>query len=852
MKKNSGPLPSPQRTSNTHLQLASLALAIASANCIPNAVAQERGQGFGLLEEIVVTARRREESAQDIPVAVTAMSEDFLRSQNITELSDLGTHVPSFRVSNAGTTTNTPVLSIRGQRPTDVSMTLDQAVPIYFAEVVMTPAEGSNLSMYDLENVQVLKGPQGTLFGRNSTGGALLLSPKKPGTELGGYVETKLGDYNLRSLEGAVDLPVNEVVQLRLAGRTLERDGYQENVADNALHGEKFWDEDSKGLRLSMNLELSEDLSNLLMVSYDKNDMLGRVPVPTAFNYSTSVGGMLNSIHNGGLGENFGFLGISADKSVDEALARQQSRSVHEIETDFMSRDKVENQMVANTTMYNLTDNLSLKNVFGYRKVEMSSATDIDGTALPMFGTLSTGAVTLDPVGPKTTAEQFSNEIQLLGHSFDDRLEWIVGGYWYDMQGTTEDGVTQILGANPDWQEGGYGLAGFDPRLAVLDLVAEHSLTQISPAGDVHNEAYGFFGEGTFTFNELWALTVGLRQSWDKRAVTVQNYSGFGDLDGGMLVCSVTDVDGNPAENCERDESETYSSPTWRASLSYTPRAELMMYGSVSTGYRAGGFNLRGTDNATLQPFDEETVLTYEIGQKSDWEIQGVGSVRVNVAAYLQKYNDIQKTQGVVTDSGFGTATINAAKAEIKGFEADITFAPTQNLLMTLGYSFVDAGYDEWDTLVQDSSGTPVLLDASNGDFTYVPENSVTASIRYTLPLSSKWGEVTAMASVYWQDEMKTYANGDLFDEMAVLEGWSSEDLASAQSTLDADAYEVWNVRVDWHNVMGSNFDFAAFVNNASDEEYQVGGLNVISSLGLFAPTYGAPRTVGASLRYQF
>lgn len=826
-----------QKKSNKTLQLASLALAVASVNWMPTAVAQDAGQGqsFGFLEEVVVTARRREESAQDIPVAVTAMNSDMLRSQNVTELNDLGAQVPSFRVSNAGSSTNTPILSIRGQRPSDVSMTIDQAAPIYFSEVVLTPGEGSNLSMYDLENVQVLKGPQGTLFGRNSTGGALLLTPKAPGTTFGGYLETKLGNFNMRSVEGAVDLPVNDMLQFRVAGHATKRDGYQENVADNSLHGEDYWDEDSRGVRISMNLELSENLSNLLVLSYDENDMMGRLPVVGAMNYSTDLGKMVNVIHNGGLG---------GPQAFDDAIARQQGRDVHKIESDVAGRDKVENQFVANTTQYHINDDLSIKNVFGYRKVKMSSATDIDGTALPVFGVLSEGEVTRKPNAPATVAEQFSNEIQLLGNSFNGNLDWIVGAYWYDMQGSTGGQILNIVGANPNW---------VDTGIASLDPIASMGLTQISPNGDVHNEAYGLFGEGNYRFNDQWALTVGLRQSWDKRSITAKNYQGVGPLVGVTLNCNMFDKNGAALPNsaCERSESESYSSPTWRTSLSYTPN-ETMYYGGISTGYRAGGFNLRGTDNASLAPFDEETVITYEIGAKSDWELDNWGSVRLNWAAYWQDYSDIQKTQGTVTaDGSFGTATVNAAEATIKGFEVDMIWAPTANLMLTLGYSYVDAGYEEWDVPV--AVGTSVTtLDASDGYFTYVPENSATASVRYTLPLDSSIGEISVMASAYWQDEMMTNPISNVFPQMAALQGWSAKDLESALSTEKADGYTLVNLRVDWANVMGSDFALAAFINNATDEEYQVGGLNVIDSLGIFAPTYGAPRTIGASLRYDF
>ena len=239
---------SPGRRAGMCRQLAPLALAVSAASAIyaPPVAAQSGEKQMVELEEVLVTARRREESLQDVPIAITAMSADFLREQNITELNDLAIHVPAMRISQGGPSTNVPIVVLRGQRPSEVTMTVDPAVPLYFAEVVLTPTQGTNLAMYDLANVQVLKGPQGTLFGRNSTGGALLLTPQTPGDEFGGYAEAKLGDYSLYQFEGAVDLPASDTLKFRLAGRSLDRDGYQSNVADNALGGDdKFWDENS-------------------------------------------------------------------------------------------------------------------------------------------------------------------------------------------------------------------------------------------------------------------------------------------------------------------------------------------------------------------------------------------------------------------------------------------------------------------------------------------------------------------------------------------------------------------------------------------------------------------------------
>ncbi|WP_439133532.1 TonB-dependent receptor [Pseudomaricurvus sp.] len=806
-----------KKSSNKPLQFASLALAIASANCIPGAVAQEQGQGFGFLEEIVVTARRREESLQDIPVAVTAMDSEALRSQGVGELSDLGTQVPSLRISNAGASTNDPIISLRGQRPTTAGLNQEAAVPMYFGDVVMTPSQGSNLAMYDLQSVQVLKGPQGTLFGRNSTGGAILVQPKTPGVDMGGYLEATVGDYNKRGVEGAVDLPVSDVLQFRLAGRMIDRDGYQENVADNALHGDDYWDEHSRSLRLSTNLEISENLSNLLVLSYDRNEMMARIPSPIVYNNETGLGGLIGSIYGAG--------------DIQDAVAAANARDEFDIATDMRAKEMVENQFAANTTEFHINDNLTVKNIFGYRKMKLVTSADIDGTAFPLFGarTSPTDSVTYDPSTTKRTSEQFSNEFQLLGSY--DQVDWIVGGYWYEMSATAED-YSQVFGVNPA-----------NPTIW---------MPQRTPNGDVKNEALGLFAEGTYTFNETWSTTVGIRQSWDERSVTARNYtSSVGGAPTGannLPVCAMTDVDGNqlPANACEREESADFDSPTWRASLNYTPRDGLLMYGSVSTGYRAGGIDLRGTDNVSLTPFDEETVITYEFGHKADWEL-GSGSLRTNLAVYLQEYTDIQKTESALKGGTFGTQTANAAEAEIKGLELEATYFPTANLSFNLSYSYVDAEYKEWDKAVQTSTGL-ATVDYSDAKFTYIPENSLTASAKYTLPLDVSLGEVTIMTSVYWQDEMDTVA--DAFNYAS--KGWSAGTYQKAMGASTADDYAVWNLRLDWFNVMGSNFDAAAYVNNATDEAYVVGGLNVLDSLGWASATYGAPRTIGASLRYQF
>lgn len=799
------------------------------------------------LEEVVVTARRREELLQDIPLAVTALSSEFLRDQNITRVEDLGIHVPSLRISSGGTGTNSPLITLRGQRPSTVTITEDPAVPIYFAEVVLTPTQGTNLAMYDLANVQVLKGPQGTLFGRNSTGGALLFTPTRPGEELGGYLETRLGNYDLVHVEGAVDLPASDTLRFRVAGISIDRDGYQDNVANNSLRGsEQFWDEDSYGMRVSMDWTPNDRLNNYTTLAYDENDMHNPVPVPLAFNSNAGLGRLTNAVFNGGAARLGG--GVPSEPEVDEALARQKARNWNEIETDVNGKDKVENLFLANTTEFELTDSLTLKNIFGYRDLDQKSSTDADGTAIPIFGAITskTLPVTTNPPAGEVTATQYSDELQLLGNAFDDKMDWIAGVYWMNMDGS-QTLPTQVLGANPAWPSGPSPVP--IPDVNQLWYIAQNGFLQDSPNGDAENETYAIFGEANYMFNEQWSVTGGLRQTWDDRKMEVKNFS----LDPNTLVygCAVKDENNQllPDNACSRKVDESFDELTYRGSVNWNPREDMLVYASVATGYRSGGFNLRGVNNFSLQPFDPETVITYELGHKTDWDLGSLASVRTNLAIYAQEFDDIQKTlSGTNPDTGaFETYTANAAKADINGLEFDVTVAPIESLVIALAYSYVDASYNEWERVVSEN-GLVSTVDFSNAPFVYIPENTATASIIYTLPLSESIGEVSFTASAYWQDDMDT--NDGAFRWAGL--GWTDENLQESLATVEAKDYTVAHFRVDWGTMMGSNFDAALFINNAFDEEYITGGLSVPDSLGWVAASYGAPRTYGASLRYRF
>jgi iron complex outermembrane receptor protein len=559
--------------------------------------------------------------------------------------------------------------------------------------------------------------------------------------------------------------------------------------------------------------------------------MLARIVTPQAWNSDTQLGVLYNLIWNGGLG--------IGEPSIDAALERQKRSNWTNAAADTRATEKVENWIVSNITEFQLSDNYSIKNIFGYRNLDSTTSNDADGTNVPVFGSLtsSTEFYTVNPLPGGTNASQYSEELQFLGNSFDNRLDWIAGVYWMQMQGS-EVLWANLPGPYPGWPGSG---------IAQIDAVANQGLVQTSPNANADNEAWAVYGEGTWRFNEEWSVTGGARQTWDYRKIEAMNY-GF-NQDELKVDCGMFDQNGVRlpfGPECVRSEDHDFEKLTGRGSVNWTPTDDLLVYFSVASGYRTGGFNARGTNNFTLQPYDDETVVSYELGNKADWNLMNFSSFRTNLAIYYQDYKDIQKTVAQINpDTGaFESPVINAAKAEIWGGEFDITIAPTANLVINLGYAFVDAEYKDWPRLVE----TGEIVDYTQANFLYVPKNSATGSVNYTLALPGDWGQVNLNASGYWQDKMWTNDDPWRWPEL----GWSDENLQEALATVKTDSYYVWNFRVDWMNAMGSGFDVAAFINNAFDEDYITGGLSVPEDLGWIAASYGPPRTYGASLRYSF
>ncbi len=735
-----------------------------------------QGQAARALEEVIVTARRREESAQSIPVSVNAFDAGALETLQIKDLDDLQDFSPSLTVSATSGRPNAPVYSLRGIRPTESIYGQDPTVAVYFSDVVMRPANATNLSMYDLQSVQVLKGPQGTLFGRNSTGGAILLTPKRPGDMLGGNIMFGFGNYGHREAEFGFDAPVADNFAMRFAGRWKDSDGYQSNHAPGRL-GEKRGGGENRSLRASAVWDLSENVENYTILTWDELDLNGRTAVLQAVNPNSVAA----------------FYDGSGLPSIFDAFARTQSRDVHDIESDLEETSEAEVWGIFNTTTAELSDDLTLKSIIGYRNVEYSEDVDMDASSIDgLLHAFTDGDL-----------EHSSVELQLQGNNFDDKLDWTAGIYGYQ-----EEGIQQ------------------SPGIVLRGLLPDPLNFQ---SGEVDNKSYSIFGQATYQFSDAWSVTGGGRWTYDDKKMTLSKPPN---------PCNLFDDTGAPLPNdqCFFKLEETFQQPTWTLSLEYTPQDDLLVYLASRTGYRAGGFNLRADIPAETEPFDSETVLDLEAGIKSDWFV-GNWSMRTNVAAYHTWYDDIQRTISLVEDTGQpGSAVRNAAKASVFGIEIEQEIAPTDNLSLTLKYAYTDPEYDEW---TEPSTGA----DNSDMPFTFTPEHALSTVLSYTYPMEEA-GLIRLTATASYQDDIwvnSLHDSGDL-----------EAHPPSVRHALQQDSYWLASAKVDWEQVMNTNWDISLYGKNLTDEEYTVGGVMLYHSFGFSTKVFGEPRTYGMQARYRF
>lgn len=732
--------------------------------------------------DIIVVATRREQALQDVPIAVTAIGQDALQLNQVDSISDVGSLTPNM-ITVAGTAgggKSAPQFSIRGQAQQERGGLSDPSVSVYFGDVAIARTQGLNQTLFDIRSVEVIRGPVGTLFGKNATGGAVIIRPNLPTTSaFEGSAGVTIAEFGTINADAYVNIPVSDSIAFRFGASTSNSDGY---IFDETL-GRNVNDTETISARGSVLLR-SGRFENVTMVNYFTEDDGGSGGFAKFLNPQGSIA-TLAPLRN--------------YRPVNALVAEQEARGSRRINNGVPEFNDVETIDIHNTTTFDVSDDITLKNVFGWRKVDSHILVDLDGTEHPVLHT-----EIFDD------SDQISNELQLVGSS--GSLDWIVGGYFFNESGDN-NAASIILGT----ESGGI----------------ESSTTFLRGATNnrqkFENTSYAIFAEGTYEVLDGLSVTLGGRYTWDKRAATILNRV----ID---TRCAFTiDADDNPSTpevnpgdgpGCRVDASANFNAFTYNAALNYKPDSDTLFYASVRRGFRSGGFSARATREIGLRrPFEPEFVRNIEFGLKRDWRF-GDAFLQTNLALFRSKYTNVQR-QAVDTTSGSPfSVVINAAEATIQGIELEATFRPIDRVTLSGFWGYTDASFDKF---IDPFTGA----DLSGQKFARVPKNNWRIAGTVDLVRSQNIGDISFTAAYGGRD---SYLGSDA--------GLIPFDVIPSHAQVDL------YLKAD--NVGDTGLDVTLFARNLTNETELQPLASVYPSLGFAAVVPGSPRQFGIQLRYDF
>lgn len=750
--------------------------------------------------DIVVTARRRDESLARVPIAITAIgSEDLVQRAVVTD-SDLQRTVPGLTIRQTQGN-NSLTYSLRGQSA-DIFSGSPSAVVTYLNEVPM-PVSGAS-TFFDLQSVQVLKGPQGTLFGRNATGGAVLFTSARPTNKFEGFLRGRYGNFDRKEVEGAINLPlVDDKVLLRAAFNLTYADGY----IDNLYTGQKLGSINRENARLTLTLKPSETIANTTMLQYSNSR--GR-NTGASYTYSVYAPGETNN--GSALTTSAGFLfGPALDfllgpgawqryldahpKAYAPGLVAyvEEQRRLGPYKTNHPGGAEHfgENWTLTNITEIELSDTLKLRNIFGL--VDSFTRSNQPQLGAP-YATIATQNPAAGLYGNMDDLRSYSEEVQLQGQA--GALEFIIGAYFQRQRVNTIYPQTYFdLAPNP----------GF-PVYAVNHF-------------RIKNFTDAIYAQGSYDLSSAGAeglkATLGLRYTRE-RVYGVQ--------------LALSDNFGPP------QQKRTYEDPSWEVGLEYQANPGLLLYAKTRGSFRSGGYN--GTINPALAGlngrnfFKSETTKDVEAGIKYSGRLMDRPAT-FNLALFSQWIKNVQRVEFPDPDGPAGPLasiafTTNVPRERVRGLEAELVLNPTDWLRIGGQLAITDAKF------------TSNRLTLFGSTFSYgpvgdTPKASGTAWAELLVPLDSAMGQMSVRGEVYAQ-------GGQYFSNAA--------DTIAPRTRLPG--YALVNGRISWNEIGGSPISAALYADNLLDKAYFAGGMQLAAALGHNGAVVGRPRTYGAELSFKF
>lgn len=767
-----------------------LASAVLSACAAMTNTAMAQSQSAFALEEVMVTAQRRERGLQDSPIAVSAVSGDSLRAGNVLSYADLARSAASVTFTEGSPLDQE--LNIRGVVSVRIdSPTADPSIGVFVDNVYVGRTGQLNTDFYDIERVEIIRGPQGVLLGKGVVGGAFSIVTAAPEREWGGEVSAGYGKYNDQKVFGHITGPLSDSLSGRISFQTQERDGFFRDI----LNDRDLENKSSTQLRAQLLYQPPEqDLSARLVVEYAQDDS--------------------NGIHR--IGENInpdlaGTKSFSRARAVVAAarggLSRSESLSTHptfagdtEPTSQFLDR---ENWSLSLNIEKGLANNMTLVSVTGYRdgsSGSLYSQTGIDPRNQYNVADMTVPLVFDSVVTEYEDFEQFSQEINLVYDNPESRIDWLVGAYYLTQDVTKND----IFAAHSQ-------PAVFDPPIFAETLSGESRWFN-----DGGTDTVAVFGQVGFAFNDQLKLTVGGRYTEDEKDGTARGLSTkTGDFfnPGSTVPLTPLSASYTLGGGYTASYKDSWSEFTPQAILEYNPGEGFLAYVNVAKAFKGGGFeDTPSNPIAATISFDPETVTSYELGAKIDfWD----NRARVNAALYYMDYVDLQVTQ--TNADCLCNITDNAADAEITGLEVELQLALTRSLRVFAGGNYMDTEYVDFvDSLGNDNSGNRLQR---TPDYTY------NIGFDYSIDVAGRSDAVNLYINYSYQGDFN----------------WDPDNIT------EEPAFGLLDGRISYN--INDDVTVSAYGKNILDEDYRT---FVINFFGDEIGSLGAPRTYGVELNVRF
>ncbi|MEP5765884.1 MAG: TonB-dependent receptor [Halieaceae bacterium] len=772
-----------------------------------NAYAQQAPQ----LEEVVVTAQKRAQSLSDVPLSVSAISGDKMTEAGIMDLSDLSGYVPNF---NKAETPLSNYLVIRGIS-SGINQGFEQSVVTYVDDIAMGRSPLAGAPFMDLSRIEVLRGPQNVLFGKNSIAGALSMVTNKPSDEFEANVLAEYEfEYEAKRVEGVISGPISDKLRGRLALRYLEEDGYM----DNLLTGDDDPARDEFAWRGVLAWDMGERADATLKVEQSQYDLDGR-PEEILFTYTNpdATSGFFGLTYPQ-IAETVGGL-VGQDVGSDDGRQnfKRGSNLNEHVDTD------VDN---ATLTVNWEFDQFTLTSVTGYVEYDQDLKLNNDLTGIDAY-TSKAGE----------DYDQFSQEIRLTSPG-GQTIDWIAGAYYQDWDLKYRSDF-RVDGESLWSALGVLGDATGDPSLSALGVLS-NLRNERRYKGD--SETWAVFAQATWNISDVTRLTLGARYTDEQKTArrrldvfnTLTNELDIVQAATGSAVFGVDFANLGEATNGafpihDLNEKRGEDSFTPTGIFEWDVTEETMLYASVSTGFKAGGFDARGNRAANLE-YDDETVLAYEIGAKSRLLDNRLD---LNISLFRSEYDDLQVSQ---FDGTLGFAVGNAAEATSQGVEVDGRWLLTDGLTWTFAAAYLDFEFDSYKDGTCSSITTLLtgqeLCDYSGETNVFSPEWSASTSLEYVTSVTSAI-DLRANVDVNWVDDQ--YVEVTLNDD------------------LEQGSYTKVNARVALET---ASWTLAVVGKNLTDEDINTFSVDTPLSGSLGAPAYSGymarPRTVAIQAAYRF